>query len=197
MGADLGSMHSHSFNTDPKHLAFVLARYHFVARMLQGKNRVLEVGCGDGTGARLVKPVVGALYGIDLVEYLNQGSPVLTRFVWDITDKPFGSAWDAIYALDVLEHISPENEDRFFKNINMSLDEYGTVIIGAPSLESQVYASELSKKYHVNCMTEGNFRATLQKHYRNVYVLGMNDCTLHTGYGPMVHYRLAVCTSKK
>jgi hypothetical protein len=34
----------------------------------------------------------------------------------------------------------------------------------------------------------------LTPHFSNVFMFGMNDETLHTGYGPMCHYRLAVCT---
>jgi hypothetical protein len=56
-----------------------------------------------------------------------------------------------------------------------------------------VHASEFSRAYHVNCKTEDGLRATLARHFRNVFMFGMNDETLHTGFGAMTHYRLAVC----
>ena len=34
------------WDNDPRRMAFVLARYKFVAKMLEQKNRVLEVGAG-------------------------------------------------------------------------------------------------------------------------------------------------------
>ena len=71
------------------------------------------------------------------------------------------------------------------------------VICGMPSLESQPYASELSRAGHVNCKTEEQLRQTLGKFFRNVLLFGMNDETLHTGFGPMCHYRLAICTGAK
>ncbi len=37
---------SKSMMVDPKHLAFVLSRYKFVAKMLEGRSSVLEVGGG-------------------------------------------------------------------------------------------------------------------------------------------------------
>ena len=193
----LGTMHAHSFATDPKHLCFVLARYHFVARMLAGAKSVLEVGCGDCTGAHVVKPVVGFWRGLDANPAMARPNEVWTA---DVLAGPVptcaGGPWRAVYSLDVLEHIAPENEDRFFENINASLNPGGTCIIGMPSLESQPYASEESRKHHVNCKTEDGLRKTLKRHYENVFLFGLNDCTLHTGFGPLCHYRLAVCLNK-
>ena len=43
------------WNNDPRQFFISLARYKFVAKMLQKKNNVLEVGCGDGFNSRIVK----------------------------------------------------------------------------------------------------------------------------------------------
>ena len=190
MNLHLGSMHAASFETDPKHLGFVLRRYHFVARMLQGARRVLEVGCGDGTGAQVVSRAVKELFVIDKDEN-SIGEQ------WDILSAPYLSNFDGVYALDVLEHIEPDDEDKFFKNINASLTPYGTVIIGSPSLESQPYASELSRRHHVNCKTGQQMRETLGRHFHNVFLFGMNDYALHDGFDQMCHYRMAICTGKR
>ena len=53
---------------------------------------------------------------------------------------------DAIFLLDVLEHIEPSDEDQFLKNISASLSKHGVCILGMPSLESQTYASASSKE---------------------------------------------------
>ncbi|MDE7185638.1 MAG: hypothetical protein K2O40_14525 [Lachnospiraceae bacterium] len=60
----LGSWTSESMTHDPRHLAFVLSRYKFVAKMLEGKNSVLEVGCGDGFGIPIVAQAVNTVYAI-------------------------------------------------------------------------------------------------------------------------------------
>jgi SAM-dependent methyltransferase len=194
-------MHAASFQNDPKHLGFVLARYSFVARMLQGKQHVLEIGCGDGTGAHVVKKVVGRLYGLDREE---QPTFPGAFYKFDIIRESDGrfcaldwSDMDAVYALDVLEHIDPGYEHIAIQAMIYFLKQSGPLIIGMPSRESQPYASELSKRYHVNCKTEDELRATLSKHFHNVFLFGMNDGTLHTGFGPMAHYRLAICTGLK
>jgi SAM-dependent methyltransferase len=189
-------MHAASFAEDPKHLGFVLARYKFVAKMLTGYRYVLEVGCGDGTGGHLVKQVVGHLSGVDKEPTVEPPYPfVLFRRDMTVgTIVPEGTMFDAAYCLDVLEHIAPSDEDKFLSNIVRSLKPSGVFIVGSPSLESQPYASELSIKHHVNCKDEADFRSTLARHFQHVFVFGMNDETLHTGFGPMCHYRLAICT---
>lgn len=194
----IGWMHAQSFQEDPKHLAFVMARYGFVAKMLRGCKNVLEVGCGDGTGAHVVRTSVTNLYGIDIYEAGHDQSWFKR---WNVLRDPFyppsGGLWDAVYSLDVLEHIEPAKQDQFFGNINASLAHSAVMIVGTPSKESQPYASAESVKHHINCHTEDSLREVLQRHYHTVLQFGMNDSTLHTGFGPMCHYRLSICTGPK
>ena len=44
----MGKVASYIYKTDPMHLLFGLARYKFVAKMLNGYKKVLEIGFGDG-----------------------------------------------------------------------------------------------------------------------------------------------------
>ena len=50
----LGLMTNQAWQDDPKHLLFTLARYKFTAKMLSGRSSVLEIGCADAFGTRLV-----------------------------------------------------------------------------------------------------------------------------------------------
>jgi 2-polyprenyl-3-methyl-5-hydroxy-6-metoxy-1,4-benzoquinol methylase len=204
----LGPMHEASLAGDPKHVGFVQRRYHFVRRMLQSTaaQTVLEIGCGDCSFASLVIEVVKEWRGVDIDPSVpNMGHRVyLHDFVNDgpLKREPgtFQSLvkFDAAYALDVLEHISPDDEDKFIANIAGALaQESGILIIGMPSLESQKYASALSKQHHVNCKTEEDLCATMRRHFHNVFLFGLNDYALHDGFGPMCHYRLAVCAGKR
>ena len=52
--AKLGLMTSAAWHQDPRRLLFLFSRYKFVAKMFTGKKRVLEVGCGDALGTRMV-----------------------------------------------------------------------------------------------------------------------------------------------
>ena len=61
----LGLMASHLWRTDPRHLAFTLARYKHVAKLLHGKKNALEIGCGDGFATGIVQQEVEEVHGLD------------------------------------------------------------------------------------------------------------------------------------
>src|SRR6476619_7432831 len=61
----LGLMVNESWNQDPKRTVFTLSRYKFVARMLSGRKHVLEVGCADAFGTRIVQQAVGKVTATD------------------------------------------------------------------------------------------------------------------------------------
>lgn len=184
---EFGSNLGHLWETDPRMVGIRHARYKFVAKMLAGCERVLEVGAGDGSLAQIVRQTVRRVVCCDLDP---QGPDVLRL---DLVHEMPQGIFDAAYALDVLEHVAPADEDAFLGNLVLAVPPSGTVILGTPSLESQAYACDISRRGHVNCKTEDELRDTLRRHFRNVYLFGMNDETLHTGYGPMCHYRLALC----
>ena len=61
----LGPWTSYSLLHDPKHMGFVLARYKFCAKMLEGMDLVLEVGCGDGFGTPVIAQAVKKVVAIE------------------------------------------------------------------------------------------------------------------------------------
>lgn len=200
----LGLMTSQAWFDDPKRLTFTLARYKFVAKMLSGCKNVLEVGCADAFATRIVVQEVGNLIATDFdplfVEDTNNRMSERWRFECrshDMLKGPFPGRFDGMYALDVLEHIQPSDERNFLSNMAHSLDDHGTLILGMPSLESQPYASPISKEGHVNCKSMPDFKATMQHYFHNVYMFSMNDEVVHTGFHKMANYIFAVCASKK
>jgi 2-polyprenyl-3-methyl-5-hydroxy-6-metoxy-1,4-benzoquinol methylase len=117
--------------------------------------------------------------------------------IHDFMESSINGNYDAAYALDVLEHISSDKEDVFLTNIKKSMSKSGILIIGMPSLESQIYASHASKIGHVNCKKSEDLKSTLLKHFDNVFIFSMNDEVVHTGFHRMANYILAVCTSPR
>ena len=61
----LGLMINESWNQDPRRTLFTLARYKFVAKMLSGQQSVLEIGCADAFGTRLVQQTVAKVTAVD------------------------------------------------------------------------------------------------------------------------------------
>jgi cyclopropane fatty-acyl-phospholipid synthase-like methyltransferase len=104
--------------------------------------------------------------------------------------------FDGIFSLDILEHIEKSDEDKFMRNTLDSLSKNGVCIGGMQSLESQVYASEISKK-QVNCKSGNEFKSFMKKYFDRVMMFLMNDEFIHTGYMPMSQNLLAVCMYPK
>jgi 2-polyprenyl-3-methyl-5-hydroxy-6-metoxy-1,4-benzoquinol methylase len=200
----LGLMTNQAWQDDPKHLLFTLSRYKFVAKMLAGRDHVLEVGCADAWATRIVVQSVKKLTATDFdpvfVEDVRKRMDARWKFdiaQHDLLAGPFPGTYDAAYALDVIEHIQPEDELVFTGNIAKSLSAHGTLILGCPSLQSQAYASPPSKAGHVNCKTGDTMRELLSRFFHNVFVFSMNDEVVHTGYAPMAHYVLGVGCGRK
>ena len=61
----LGLQSSYVYREDIRRLLFVMSRYKFVSKMLSGFDNVLEVGCGDGFGTKIIKQEVNTVHGID------------------------------------------------------------------------------------------------------------------------------------
>jgi cyclopropane fatty-acyl-phospholipid synthase-like methyltransferase len=202
----LGLVTNQVYHDDPRRLVFLLARYKFVSKMLSGKRKVLEVGCGDAFGTRIVLQEVGAVHAVDFdptfVHDVHQRMEHRWRFVCTphdmVADGPVpGGPFDGAYSLDVLEHISREQEGIFLGNMVRSLTDHGVLIIGSPSLQSQSYASPPSKEGHINCKDGKELKQVLGRFFHNVFLFSMNDEVVHTGFYPMAHYLFAVCSDRK
>lgn len=201
----LGLMTNQAWYDDPKRLAFTFARYKFVAKMLAGAGNVLEVGCGDAFASRIVLQEVGKLSVTDFdpvfIEDIKaravEGWKFTDCFIHDLLSGPLPGEYDGIYALDVLEHIAKSDEEKFLANMTTALSQWGTVIIGMPSIESQALASPISKAGHVNCQSMPELKAGMERFFHNVYMFAMNDEMVHTGHHKMAHYLFALCSGKK
>lgn len=178
----LGPIWSDSWLRDPKHVMFAMARYKFAAKMLEGYADVAEVGAGDGMGAKIVGSTVTCY---DLAPLNESIRP------YDVMAHRLPLWYDAIYSIDCFEHV--KSGELFFRHLTASLRDHGILIVGTPSLEGQTYASEPSRKLHINCMSGEALRDLAKRFFRHVFMFGQNDETIHTGFLPMSHYLWAVC----
>lgn len=200
----LGPWTTYSLLHDPKHMGFVLARYKFCAKMLEGKRRVLEVGCGDGFGIPVVAQHVESILGIDPIERLIRGDKKRLAEIKNIEFKtcdicqnaPDGT-FDASYSIDVIEHLDRGLDKPFMENQLKCLTENGVCIIGTPNITANKYASYRSRVQHINLKSQAALRRLLEKYFRNVFTFSMNDEVLHTGYAPMAHYIFGMGVGKR
>lgn len=200
-----GLMSNQVWHDDPKRLLFVLSRYKFVAKMLVGRNNALEIGCADAFGTRLVRQAVPTVLATDVDPIFisdclarEAGSPwPISYRVHDILSGPLDNEFEAVFSLDVFEHIPQEYERQFIENVRKSMSNSAVLIIGCPSLESQVYASPGSKQGHVNCKSGDQLRDFFSQYFESVFLFSMNDEVVHTGFTKMANYLIVVCAGKK
>lgn len=200
----LGVATGQGYVTDPRMISFVSSRYKFCAKMLEGRKSVAEIGCGDAFGAPIVAQGVSDLLCTDIdPETLEDNKSRCEQFknirfeYHDFREKPLGASVDSIYSVDVLEHIYPQEEPTFMRNIAASLSENGIAIFGTPNKAAEQYASPNSKVGHVNVKTGAELRVLGQQYFQVVFMFGMNDEVVHTGYLPMAHYIWAVCVAPR
>ena len=203
----LGKSTNYVWNNDPKRLGITLARYKFVSKMVSLNDSILEIGCGDSFQNRVVKQSCKSLTAIDInkeliieADYNKSKNYPVKHILHDIISKPISNKknlFDGVFSLDVFEHIEKKKSKKFILNCKKSLKKTGCLIIGIPSLESQKYASKMSKEGHVNCLSGDEFKRLMKKHFNNVFLFSMNDEVVHTGFYKMSNYLFAVCTGKK
>ena len=193
------------YATDPKLLAFISSRHKFIGKMIEGKKKVLDIGCGDGFGTTIVSQFVKKIIGIDYYKiHIDEAKKNLEKnfrnikfSASNIFEIDYINYFDAAYSMDVLEHISKKEELNFMKSVCKTLKADGIFIVGMPSLESQKYASAANKKEHINCKTGKSLKQFCEKFFKSVFLFSMNDEIVHTGFSPMSQYIICICIFKK
>jgi len=200
----MGEYTSYQYQTDPKHLCFVLSRYKFCASMLRGSDTVIEIGSGDGFGSPLVASEVGKLTCLDIDEGILEGNQSrLESFknisfdYFDFRKTSYLPLVDGIYLIDVIEHIYKHEEPVFMSHLANSLKKTGIAIIGTPNKNASQYASQGSLEAHVNMKNHETLVELGKTYFENVFLFGMNDEVLHTGFPQMSHYLWILCTVPK
>ena len=191
----LGPIISYSLLHDPIHMAFVLSRYKFISRILTGKNKVLEVGCGDAFGTPIVAQFVKHLtaYEID-PRYVEDNKRRLAQIknikyeLFNICDQAPTEKFDAIYSVDVIEHLDKKLTKYFVENAVKGLATNGVYMVGTPNINANLYASVQSRIQHINLFSHKRLRVLLERYFENVFMFSMNDEVVHTGFAPMAHY---------
>jgi 2-polyprenyl-3-methyl-5-hydroxy-6-metoxy-1,4-benzoquinol methylase len=191
---ELGPYFGHQVRNSTRHVLFTLSRYKFAARMLPQDRtiRVLEFGCSEGIGT-LMLGERGHDADAEAIAYAQAvlKKPNLVFMAGNFVGKKFG-LFDAVVSLDVIEHIDSKDETAYLETIKNNLTSEGLCIIGTPNDSASQYASKASQIGHVNMFTSERLTELLHKHFIHVFMFGMNDEVVHTGFYPMCHYLMAI-----
>lgn len=209
----LNQYYSYSIDHDIKHLEFIFSRYKFAAKMLAYRPDInlLELGCNHGIGMQFfsqidkLKYAVGIDFDTDAIKWAkaNFETSKICFLEDDFNGKDYrnclapGEAYDAIVSIDVIEHIPKEQEDLFLKTLRLNLSDDGIAVIGTPNITMTPFASKESQIGHVNLFDQKRLYTLLTTVFQNVFIFGMTDEVLHTGFEPMCCYIMAVCAGVK
>lgn len=175
-----------------------LARYKFVAKILQSADSVLEIGCGSGVGAIFLSQYCSHVHGIDLKEYeINEAKSINRRDnvkfeVRNFFDFPADKKFDTIVNLDVIEHMSESDGEYLISQTVKHLKDTGMFILGTPSIYSYPYQGKLSRASHVKCYDLDELKNIILKYYGRVLAFSMNDEIVHTGHPKMAWYYFVI-----
>ena len=201
----LGLSSAISWHDDPKRMAFLFSRYKFVAKMLEGYDKVLEIGCGDAFASRVVAQHVKRLVVTDFdPAFIDDAKKIMAQpwnfecKVHDILQGSFKEKnFNGAFSLDVLEHFEVSKEEEYFKNIIECLAPDGTFIVGMQTINSQRFASPRSKLGHVNCKSLPELKKLCEVFFQTCFGFCMNDEVVHTGFHEMANYIFVVCCHPK
>lgn len=193
----LGRYLSYHFTNTPRRILYSMSYYKFAAKIIGSDKRVLDIGCGEGLGTWLLKTECGYAKGIDM----DKDAIDIAKENWQDSEIDFVASdflsvkeeqYDAIAAFDLIEHILVENIPNFFKKVISCLTHDGVAVIGTPNITSHQYASDITKKGHVNIYSSERLEKEMMQYFSHVFMFGANDEVVHTGFLPMAHYLIAV-----
>ena len=106
---------------------------------LKGKERILDVGCGDGDFMQYFPP--GRITGID-IDAKRIGvccAKGLDALVMDALSMDLDGQYDAVHCSHVIEHLYPSEFVRLLEQIDKKLVEGGILIIRTPLMWKGFY----------------------------------------------------------
>jgi acetyltransferase-like isoleucine patch superfamily enzyme/SAM-dependent methyltransferase len=153
--------------------AFVARRAQRVAGLLAADDRVLEVGCGEGTMAVAISAVTAHFEGCD---YSEEALAIARRALPQRTFRYANAtnlggelaSFTKVVMCEVAEHLMPPQFDRALAEVTRVLAPHGTLILTTPltgaGRRSPTYA-------HVYEYDERELRQKLHSHFAQVELL--------------------------
>ncbi len=190
----LGPEQTYLFEHDLLRFTIRLARYKFVARILQKTDRVLEVGCGSGMGAIFMGQHAASVKGIDIRPSEIESATGLNRRdnvsfeLQDVFEFEGDDQYDVVVSLDVIEHMDEEQGREFVERLARRVKPDGMLVIGSPSHWSFPHQSKISQAGHIKCYKQEELVALLGEYFDRTIPFSMNDEVVHTGHPKMAWY---------
>lgn len=198
----LNSAEGISYRENPLDFFIMLARYKFAARLLNKRLDVLEVGCGHGLGSiflsKFCRHLCATDADADLIDYCSKEYKDVENITFERLNilnptEIKQLRYDAVVALDVVEHFERKDAEIFLNSVKFSLKSVGFSLIGTPNINSRRHASERRKATHLHEYDLASFRRLLERYFYHVFIFSMTDEMVSTGFPEMAWYFMALC----
>jgi hypothetical protein len=183
---------------DPVWLAQALARYRFVAGIVDSRRDIAEYGCVEMLGSVLVQRKVRKLTVYDPDSAMlsvfhpqsDDGTPLVAQ-LHDVLGDPLPMRHDAIYSVDAIERIARDDEDIFVRNLARSLTfDEAVLILGSAAAEAGVEPGAGRR-------SAAELKALMERHFHMVLLFSMIDVTVHPGIARAADYVFALGCGRK
>jgi ubiquinone/menaquinone biosynthesis C-methylase UbiE len=155
-----------------------LGRYYVIAPQVAGQ-RVLDLACGKGQGAAILRQRPAALVQYDLcLESLlfgRQYFPSLRAAAvnGNCLALPFADqSFNAVIAFEIIEHIEIALVSSFLSEISRVLRLGGRAFLSTPNHAVVLRAGTFVPPYHINNLKPRAFLRALRPHFRRVRLYG-------------------------
>ena len=152
-----------------------LHRYLLAREWCRGKD-VLDVASGEGYGTAMLAQVANSATGVELaqdaVDHAGQSyvAANLHYIAGDARKLPMpDAAFDVVVSFETIEHFAEQQV--FLQEIQRVLRPGGLLIVSTPDRDNYSPAETPANPYHVQEMTEAEFRTLLQTQFANVSLL--------------------------
>ncbi len=157
-----------------------LHRYHLAGLFAAGR-RVLDLGCGSGTGSAIVAAAGGVVSAVDIdpdavVHAQGAYGATVTFAVASATDLPFpDDAFDLVTCFEVIEHVTEQRE--VVAEVARVLAPGGVLIISTPMREEYNRGLLRPNPFHLRELDHDEFAALLADHFPDISFMGQRSIT--------------------
>jgi 2-polyprenyl-3-methyl-5-hydroxy-6-metoxy-1,4-benzoquinol methylase len=174
-------------------LLFHLARYKFIARLVKLSDRLIEIGCGTGYGARFLANYVSEVLAVDaetkVIDYAKKRFPKRNlSYAYEIGEA---GLFDVVVCLEVIEHMDVDQGRELLATMRRLMRPGAVAFISTPRKIDN--PSENRRKFHVHEYTFQEYRAILETTFARALVFTQVDEIISTHHPDCAWNFVALC----
>jgi O-antigen biosynthesis protein len=153
-----------------------LHRYYAAAALVNGKS-VLDIACGEGYGTNILAAYAGFVAGVDIdkesiasanLKYAPNYKNL--QFKWGAADAiPYADkTFDIVVAFETIEHLNPETQYAFLREIKRVLRQEGVLVMSTPDKKNYSDRYGHTNEFHLREFYKSEFLNFLEPYFTHV-----------------------------